>query len=136
MLLLLPKEILQYILSIVICETCAQAYDLEDCSKTEFIEKYLKTWHFYRVYKYSEMTPLMRELSLIHPRIRKILVAAHGFDKTRLVRHMVIRSTFFFDGRCFLEHCFKRKSRISYNVAPLKKTLVRFKTMGRRKPKR
>lgn len=77
MLILLPKEILEYILSIIIYDRYALCYPYyaKTCSKTEVIEKLLQ-WRFYRKYKLSEMAPLVKQLSLIHPRIRQILVQA------------------------------------------------------------
>lgn len=99
MLLLLPKEILEYILSLVVYDRFIKVYpSLVGAGSQGEITNYLQTWRFYQVYRDSALSPLMRELSLVHPRIWKILVAATILMTTGFVS----QKTWKFDERFFL----------------------------------
>ena len=65
MLLQLPKEILSHILSLLVHDELVRVYG--------WFPKHPDEYRFFREYSRSFMSPYMKSLSTIHPKIRRIL---------------------------------------------------------------
>lgn len=79
MLLLLPRDVLAYILSILVYDKWIESYGVEgiNIAAHTFAEK---AGYFYYPYDASRMGTFVRHLSFIHPLIREILQKASNCE--------------------------------------------------------